>query len=117
MGSPPTSRLRFLATSDGTPADGTSVDAPREWSPALVEVLVPIDRWVEVRLWRQEEELPVYLKRLGGQPRILADWPRSGAGRYRLRLEWLGETEERIVAVGPQKISSESYARLLEDLE
>ena len=90
---------------------------PREWSPAFVEVLVPIDRWEEVRLWRQGEELPLYLKRLGGRPRILADWPRSGAGRYRIQLECLGETEERIVSVGPEKITSESYARLLEDLE
>jgi hypothetical protein len=117
MDSPPSSRLRFLAAAEGIGADGTPVDAPREWSPGFVEVLVPINRCEEVRLWRQGEELPVYLKRLGGQPRILADWPRSGAGRYRLRLECLGATEERIVSVGPEKLTSESYARLLEDLE
>jgi hypothetical protein len=117
MGLPPSSSLRFLAAADGTLTDGTSVDAPREWSPAFVEIFVPIDRWEDVRLWRQGEELPVYLKRLGGRPRLLADWPRSGAGRYRLRLECLAETEERIVNVRPEKISSESYARLLEDLE
>src|SRR5919107_110207 len=94
MGSPPSSRLRILAAADGGPANdalGTPVDAPREWSPAFVEVLVPVDRWEEARLWRQGEELPLYLKRLGGRPRILADWPRSGAGRYRLLLEGLGE--------------------------
>ena len=111
MDSPRTSRLRFL-----TP-ECEHVETPREWTPALVEVDVPAERWEEVRLWRQGEAFPIYVRRLGGEPRVLCDWPRSGTGRYRLRLEVSEWSEERLVTILPAKISPGSYARLLEDLE
>ncbi len=111
MDSPPTSRVRFF-----TP-EGVAQDAPMEWKAGLVEIDVPVDHWEGVRLWRQGEALPIYLKHLGGEVRTLADWPRSGTGRYHLRLECPGWTEELTLTIQPTKISPEAYSRLLEDLE
>lgn len=58
MDLPPTSdadasRFRFLSLS-GTPLGG-----PAEWTPALLEVLVPQRDWEAVQLWLQGQELPV----------------------------------------------------------
>ena len=83
----------------------------------MIEVRDAIEGWKEIRLWRQTEQLPVYLKRLGGEVRILADWPRSDPGRYRLRLESPEGAEERVLIIQPRKISSEAHSKLLEDLE
>jgi hypothetical protein len=103
--------MRFL-TGAGDP-----LLTPAEWDPALVEVLAPADQWDEVQLWRQGEALPVYLAHLGGDKRILADWPRSGPGHYGLQLEYPGWTEDRTLTIQPAKISPAAYSRLLEDLE
>src|SRR5688500_1029987 len=99
MASPPTSRLRFLDTV------GAPLEAPTEWAPALVEVLVAPAEWEHVRLWRQGQPAVLYLRVLAGKVRVLAEWPRSDPGYYRLRLEGGGESEEQTVTVHPQKIS------------
>ncbi|MBD2005554.1 MULTISPECIES: DUF2357 domain-containing protein [Cyanophyceae] len=107
----PTSKLSFLNLK------GEPLDAPLEWQAGFLEVQVPKDKWEEVQLWRQGEELPVFLKRLGKKARVLADWPRSNPGYYQLRLEYQGEVEEQIVTVWPLKISREAFAQMLEDLD
>lgn len=111
MGLPPTSKLGFLSLS------GETLEAPAEWRPALLEVRVPPEQWEEVQLWLQGKELPLSLKRLGKKVRVLADWPRSNPGYYRLRLEYQGEVEEQTITVWPQKISREAFAQMLEDLD
>jgi predicted component of viral defense system (DUF524 family) len=107
----PTSKLRFLNR------EGETLEAPLEWQPGFLEVEVPKDKWEEVQLWRQGEELPVFLKRLGKKVRVLTDWPRSNSGYYPLRLEYQGEVEEQIVTIWPLKISREAFAQMLEDLD
>jgi hypothetical protein len=107
----PTSKLSFLNR------EGETLEAPLEWQPGFLEVKVPKDNWEEVQLWRQGEELPVFLKRLGKKARVLTDWPRSNPGYYQLRLEYQGEVEEQIVTVWPLKISREAFAHMLEDLD
>jgi hypothetical protein len=107
----PTSKLSFLNR------EGETLEAPLEWQPGFLEVQVPKEQWEEVRLWRQGEELPVFLKRLGKKARVLTDWPRSNSGYYQLRLEYQGEVEEQIVTVWPLKISREAFAQMLEDLD
>src|SRR5688572_16003827 len=100
MASPPTSaRLRLLHL------DGRSLDAPPEWMPALIEVRVAPEHWAEAQLWLQERRLQVSLRKIDGTPRVLADWPRAGPGRYRLRLEAKGAREDLVLAVQPGKIS------------
>lgn len=110
MALPPTSRLGFV-DERGAPC------VPSEWTPGLIEVRGALEGWEGIRLWRQTEQLPVYLKRLGGEVRILADWPRSDPGRYRLRLESAEGNEELTVTIRSKKISPEAHARLLEDLQ
>lgn len=107
----PTSKLSFLN------CEGETLEAPLEWQPGFLEIRVPKDKWEEVRLWRQGEELPIFLKRLGKKVRVLTDWSRSNPGYYQLRLEYQGEVEEQIVTVWPLKISREAFAQMLEDLD
>lgn len=112
-GEPCAGALRFLDR------EGQEVDVPREWEPALVEVLIAPARWEEVRLHFQGGELPLYLQKLRGELRVLADWPRSGAGHYRLQLlrDTESAAENYVVTVRPRKLSSEQFDQLLADLE
>ncbi len=114
MGSPPTSdaaapRQRFLDLS------GLAIGGPSEWMPALIEVLVPTGVWEDVDPRRQGQDLPVFLHRFGDQVRVIAEWPRSGTGHYRLRVEWRGLVEEQILIIMPQKISLDAYRCLLDE--
>jgi hypothetical protein len=111
MDSPPTSRLRFLSV------EGSPIETPREWTPALVEVLVDPEERSTVRLWRQGESLPVYLKVIRGKERVLADWPRSEVGHFKVLLETPGAVEEQAFSILPEKISTYAYEQMLEDLE
>lgn len=112
-GEPSVGALRFLDR------EGREVSAPREWEPALVEVLIASARWEQVRLRFQGGELPLYLQRRSGELRVLADWPRSGAGHYRLQLlrDIESAAENYVVTVRPRKLSSEQFDQLLADLE
>jgi predicted component of viral defense system (DUF524 family) len=47
----------------------------------------------------------------------LAQWPLSGTGRYRLRLESDEIEEEREVEITPEKITAEAYAVMVDDLQ
>lgn len=111
MASPPTSKLRFLDTS------GTESTGPREWARSLVEVLVPPERLEQIRLLRQGEPMQLFAQPLGGSTRVLAEWPRSNTGRYRLRLEDGAMVEELEVGVAPEKISQSAYGRVIDELQ
>lgn len=97
--------------------DGVPVADPVEWEPGLVELLVDPAEWAEGALTLQGAPLPVSLRRLGGVIRVLADWPRAGPGRYRLRFETSDEVDELVAEVRPRKISEAAFVALLEDLE
>lgn len=111
MDSAPTSRLSFLDR------HGQAVEAPREWARGYVALEVPLNRWQEASLMRNGEPLEVYPRSLDGSPRVVAEWPTSGTGHYRLELNAEGKREERLVTVRPRKISHASYLQLLDDLE
>src|SRR4051812_28637883 len=100
MASPLTSSFRFLSD------DGQAIDAPREWTPELIEVAIPPEQLQRVRLLCQGAQLPLYAQELAGELRVLARWPRSGTGSYRLVLE-LDDTPvaETTCTLRPQKIS------------
>ncbi|MFL6332943.1 MAG: DUF2357 domain-containing protein [Pyrinomonadaceae bacterium] len=110
---PSVGALRFLDQ------EGREVDTPREWEPALVEVLIAPARWEQARLLLQGGELPLYLQRLRDELSVLADWPRSGAGHYRLQLlrDVESAAENYVVTVRPRKLSDEQFDQLLADLE
>jgi hypothetical protein len=96
---------------------GSELDALLEWRPALVELLIDPADWISARLTLQDEPVQVSLRNFGGQVRVVAEWPRSGPGRYRLSLTAPAKTGERIVTIEPRKISPASYQHLLADLE
>ncbi|MDQ3694440.1 MAG: restriction endonuclease-like protein [Chloroflexota bacterium] len=112
MDSPPTSvRLRLIDPS------GAELAAPVEWTPALIELLIDSAAWEAAQLTLQGDPIPVSLRRIDGQARVVAEWPRSGPGRYRLRLITDGESDEQILTIAPRKIGFDAYRRLLDDLE
>jgi len=92
--------------------------APREWEPAWLEVTLPIEQWGQTRLLRQGQPLELLLKHVGGPPRMVAEWPRSGPGHYEITVE-RGDTvlERRVITVLPAKISQASLVQMLEDLQ
>lgn len=111
MDSAPTSSLRFCDRA-GQPLAG-----PPEWRPALLEILVPVEHWHAVSVTVNGRPLEIYQRRQEGQHRLVADWDAAGAGHYRLRLEAPAAREERLFTVYPEKISQESFAALLDDLQ
>lgn len=111
MASPPTSdRIGFL-----DPA-GNAIDAPVEWTPAHIRLRIPQAEWHHARLTVQGQPVPLSLRVLGGTPRVVADWPRSGPGRYAIALgaPW---NETVTIVIQPAKIGASAYATLLDDLE
>jgi predicted component of viral defense system (DUF524 family) len=111
MASPRTSSLHFCT------AGGEPLTAPREWESCLITLDQPPDQLTQVRLLRHGEPLRLLTQELGGEVRLIAEWPRSGTGRYRLALDQDGDTEVLDVTVTPRKISTEAYAQLVDDLQ
>jgi predicted component of viral defense system (DUF524 family) len=112
MASPPTSSLRFIDFAGGP------LPAPREWERCLIELDLKPDELQQTRVLRQGEPLRVLVQQLEGRPRVLAEWPLSGTGRYRLRLENdAAPPIESEITIEPRKISSEAYGRLIDDLQ
>jgi PD-(D/E)XK nuclease superfamily protein/uncharacterized protein DUF2357 len=114
MASPPTSSsLRFVDPG------GDELPAPLEWRGCRVVVALPVDdAWTALRLERDDGELPLSLRVVSGERRIVADWPQSGVGSYRLRLVHAdGRDEVGVWRVESSKIDGGAYAELLLDLE
>jgi hypothetical protein len=113
MASPPTSRLRFVTHA------GEALDAPPEWTPCRLEIdAAPTALELEaIRIYRGDEPLEVALAVVDGTTRLIAEWPRAGAGGYRLRLELPEGAETLDCTVRPQKLSMAAFERLLEDLQ
>src|SRR5687767_4224274 len=72
--------LRFLN------GEGTPIDGPVEWTPALLEVVIDPAHWAVTELLMQGAPVPLVLRQLDGRPQIIAEWPRSSAGRYVIRV-------------------------------
>jgi hypothetical protein len=111
MASAPTSKLSFLD------AQGQRVEGPQEWARGYVAIDVSPERWQKVELSRNGEPLDVYVRELAGRAQVVADWPLSGTGHYRLELIDGEDPEECRLSVWPRKITRASYFRLLDDLE
>src|SRR4051812_40867804 len=97
MALPPSSELTYLS-----PA-GEPLSAPRGWSPAFVELPVTPEQVPNTTVVRNDVELVVVARSLGGTYRALAEWPRSGTGKYSVRVvnphEGLDRSET--VAIAP----------------
>jgi predicted component of viral defense system (DUF524 family) len=111
MDSAPTSSLRFRNR------DGTPQEAPEEWTTGYVEVCIAAESWQEASLYRQDAPLPLSLRKLAGETVVVAEWPLSGAGHYRLVLDTAEGRENTTWTVPPRKLSEEAYQQLFADLE
>lgn len=112
MASPPTSRLAFLTE------EGQAIEAPPEWTPALVSVACDPGEWRQPSLTRNGVRIPLYLSRVGDRDLVLGNWPRSGAGHYEMRLDWDdGTWEESLTCtVQPMKLDAAAVSTMLHDL-
>lgn len=107
----PTSNVRFLSLA------GALLEAPDEWTPAWLQVLVAPSNWQQVEVFRNEQPLAVSLRSLGGEVCVIADWLRSGPGHYPLRIVCAGHESRETVTVGPRKLPRGAFLRMLEDLD
>src|SRR5947207_3376579 len=106
MDSLPSSRLRFLST------QGEPLEVPREWSSAYVEILgaTAADLGGDLEVRRQGASLPLSARRLGGEVRVVAEWPLADPGRHRLELVQGSATlEARTVTIAPSKITADEF--------
>jgi hypothetical protein len=114
MASPHTSpSVRFVS------ASGETLDSPPEWTPCQIEIDVPLASWEELELRRNDIVLEHYVTKVDGAARIVATWPRSGAGKYTMALthpDW-PEASTYTCAIRPEKLSDEAYRQLLDDLQ
>src|SRR5690349_13365258 len=94
-------------------ASGEELIAPREWTPAFIEVgLTRPEDWQQASVRLNGVELPLSLRRLGGSIRAVAEWPRSGPGGYRIHLTFAGASYHRMVAIRPSKMGEGDYSQL-----
>jgi predicted component of viral defense system (DUF524 family) len=112
MDSPSSSPFSFLDVAE------QPLQTPVEWSEAVVVVPLGPDDLGKARLLLQGRSLPLSIRILEGEPRVLATWPRQGTGNFELVLE-VGERAiaRQILSVRPQKISQDSYVALVNDLQ
>ena len=110
MASPTTSLSVGFLDSEGQPARAT------EWDPGFVHLRVPAAQWDRARLTCQGREMPLPL-RFSGEPLVLAEWPRSPAGHYKLELRIDSAVFRRVWEIRPKKITSEALDAMLELLQ
>lgn len=97
--------------------DGSVLLEPPEWQEVLIEVQVPAARWQDVALDRNGEAVALSLRKIDGSVRVVANWPRSGPGKYRLRAIIDGGVHETVVQVRSAKLSTDDFGRLIEDVQ
>lgn len=112
MDSPATSpSIRFLDLK------GTPVDSPKEWKEALIEVQIVPAVWTFLDLTINDSPQEISLRQLNGQTRVIADWPRSNAGTYNVKVRWGDSSICRRTTVTPTKLSAKSFEAMITDLE
>jgi len=109
--SPHTSELTF------TDSEGEFLGVPIEWTPCMLQIPVDPTRWASVTAHVNGRPMSVSARVVGGVERVVAEWERSGPGRYEI-IAVAGDDEwKRTVKVDAAKISSHALDRLLSDLE
>ena len=105
---------KFRSTAAGHPY----IHSPGEWELAFVDVQVPSSDAGIAQVFLQGKPLEVIIRfDAEKNPFVTCEWPRSGAGNYRLETR-IGDSIARTeITIKPSKISTASYDRLIEDLE
>jgi hypothetical protein len=100
-------------------ASGNAIESPREWTTGFVEVNLGnrTSDWQTATLRLNGVELALSLRRLGDMTRVVAEWPRAGPGKYRLRLSAFGAAIDRVVEIRPSKLTHGQFSQVIEELE
>ena len=89
-----------------------------EWEPGFVAVPVPSEQWRSAKATCRGKVMPLYLREFDGVVHVVADWPRSSAGNYDIKLELNGSSVARETwSIRPSKISNEAFDSLLARLQ
>jgi len=96
---------------------GELVPAPREWCEHYLELPDLGDAWDQARVSVNGTALAVQARRLDGRRRVVAEWPRSPAGRYLVAVVHGDTRDESTVEVPPAKLGEEEFETLLADLQ
>lgn len=108
----PTSKLQFINKS------GKIFTELSELEIGFIEIILPESEWKQVKLWRHDRELIVYSKKFKDRYKIVANWPQSDPGYYKLNLKYRGQIiEEKTIIIWPDKIDRDAFALMLADLE
>ena len=91
--------------------------APSEWAPCRVVLDTPLEDWQQTTLTRSGQALEPYLAKIADEPSVVADWPRSGTGKYELMLRWPAGEEIRKISIKSEKLSPEAFRTLIDDLQ
>lgn len=110
-GSRPISELRFLSSG------GDPIDAPSEWSEALLDLGEWIDAWPHLSVTANRNPLELAKRLIGGDERLVASWPRSGPGRHRVSVTTPEASTEATATIRPSKISQVGFEAMLLDLD
>jgi hypothetical protein len=112
MASPRTSRFEFRSDSGG------SLEGPLEWTRGQIVIHCAPGSLPNARVTRNDVPLSLSERVVDDSIRLVADWPLSGPGNYRLRLELSRSlVEESQWTVEPSKLSNSAFRTLLDDLE
>ncbi len=83
----------------------------------LLEVQVSPQVWDRVRVYVAGRPLSVTLRKIDGESRVIAEWPRSGPGAYRVRVDAEGRRRDHVFTIRPSKMSMDDFTALLTSLE
>lgn len=102
---------RWLSTA------GEALAGPAEWQEALIALPWPPADLERTTASVNGQPLAVVVKRLGGRPQLLAEWPRSGPGAYQLAVSCGERVWRGTMTIRPAKLSQQDFQTLLGDLE
>lgn len=106
------SELCFLDTG------GQSVSGPEEWAPGWLEVPDTGEDWDRCRVTLNGVSLPISMRVFPTFGRmVVAEWPRVNPGRHAVRMITPNAENSYEIAILPDKISPEAFARLVDELE
>ena len=97
--------------------DGTRISGAREWEPLLLEIVAATASWEGVTVRAAGRLLPVALRKIAGEACIIAEWPRSGPGAYRVEVHAAATRVDEVFTIRPSKMSTGDFADLLTSLE
>lgn len=109
--SPRTSEFRFVDASD------EEIVAPSEWQICYLLLDSPFERLADCVARVNGRAMPLSVRMLGSEARVVARWDRAGPGWYDLEFGIAGEESHRRIRIDSSKIGPGAMTEMLVDLE